>query len=638
MAATTGSVFPLLVIYDDSLHNRWQLLGNGPLTDLNAPRDAGRLWDGGSVPCGRSIRATFNTSRQALTLQSEEPVVLADSLPLILSFVFDPTDFTRQPGKCTSSPAVKGACPADYCVSVRLNSTRRADSLFLPLCTADSRRTEPRGPLLPPGWTRMEAPLDQFGTAAIVDQVVFVQGDRTRHSRQLQLDEIWLSSRRTPRAGDSPPSYGGSDINVIRRNWLQGVTRQGAANSPGARRNPHFCEYMSSELGGAPVRRPLCRMDGDQLAGRWMQTCDPRLISRPDHFAYGRALPPVKGWYDYRLCYRQSATERLRALQAITWSWRPYKCALAPVSGAQFDAWLGNRTVLFLGDSLSAQAYYSLIWLLGDHVTGQKDLYGRAPGEPVVGETVMDKCQTNVGNEGGWLSSAHLRGGGKLVKVLRHADLFTELRDIRNAFWRPFLEEADVVVLNVGHHYHQLDPTFRKYHELVAGALEQLAARMRPAAKLVFRTTNIGHYNCANATRPLRSRADAWQELTGAKNIYEWRPPQMTRRGANVGVDLFNDKYNWRGPPLFESAWERTARTMPALADRFAVLNVSFLDMRGDGHVATSMRYSSTRGEFGADWKKAFPLDCLHYCYPGPADFWALALYNLLLNNPKYQG
>jgi hypothetical protein len=160
---------------------------------------------------------------------------------------------------------------------------------------------------------------------------------------------------------------------------------------------------------------------------------------------------------------------------------------------------------------------------------------------------------------------------------------------------------------------------------------------MRPSAKLVFRTTNIGHYNCANATRPLRSRADAWQELTGAKSIYEWRPPQMTRRGAKLGVDLFNDKYNWRGPPLFEPAWQRTARAMPALAGRFAVLNVSFLDMRADGHVATSMRYSSTRGEFGADWKKAFPLDCLHYCYPGPADFWALALYNLLLNNPEYQ-
>ena len=30
------------------------------------------------------------------------------------------------------------------------------------------------------------------------------------------------------------------------------------------------------------------------------------------------------------------------------------------------------------------------------------------------------------------------------------------------------------------------------------------------------------------------------------------------------------------------------------------------------------------------------PILCRHYCYPGPADYWALALYNLLLNNAKF--
>jgi len=560
-------------------------------------------------------------------------------LPLSLSFAFDPSTLKVPPEKCSSTSILKGSCVADFCVSVRLNSTSLNDALYLPLCSTEHRRPDTQGTHLAPGWLQMEVALEKFGiqSSGTMNEVLFVRGDRMRHAKHLRVDEVWLSSRRMPHAGDSPPSYGRSDINVVRRNWLQGVTRLGAANNPSVRQNPHFCEYMSSEVGRTSEARALCKMDGDHLAGRWMQTCDPRSISRPDHFAYGRALPEVKGWYDYRLCFRQSATERLRALQAISWSWRPFHCSLAPVSGARFDAWLRKRTILFLGDSLSAQAYYSLIWLLGDYVVEQKDLYGRAPGEPIVGEVSMDKCHTSVGNEGGWLSSAHLQSGGTLVKVLRHAELFTELKNISGSFWHSFLKQADVVVLNIGHHYHQIDPVFRQYEELVVDALQQLAAEMKLDAKLVFRTTNIGHYSCENATRPLRSRADAWQELTGQKNIYEWRPPQMTKKGAKLGVDLFNDKYNWRGPPLFESAWERTARTMPSLIDRFAVLNVSFLDMRGDGHVATSMRYSSTRGEFGADWKKAFPLDCLHYCYPGPADFWALSLYNLLLNNPRYK-
>ena len=105
-----------------------------------------------------------------------------------------------------------------------------------------------------------------------------------------------------------------------------------------------------------------------------------------------------------------------------------------------------------------------------------------------------------------------------------------------------------------------------------------------------------------------------------------------TRR---VATPRFPASKSGLGPPLFETAWQDAARATPRLAGRFAVLNVSFLDMRSDGHVATSMRYSSSRGE-GGPQKATFPLDCLHYCYPGPADFWALALYNLLRNNERY--
>ena len=114
----------------------------------------------------------------------------------------------------------------------------------------------------------------------------------------------------------------------------------------------------------------------------------------------------------------------------------------------------------------------------------------------------------------------------------------------------------------------------------------------------------------------------------------------LQREGGKGRIDIFKDKYNWRGPPMFEGAWAeeaaREAGTLP-LAARFSVLNVSFLDARADGHVASAMRYSPTTGRFGAKWKTDFPLDCLHYCYPGPTDYWALALYNLLLNNERYR-
>ena len=51
--------------------------------------------------------------------------------------------------------------------------------------------------------------------------------------------------------------------------------------------------------------------------------------------------------------------------------------------------------------------------------------------------------------------------------------------------------QADVVVLNMGHHYHNLDPAFSRYGGMVKMALRGLARHMKPTAQLVFRTTNM---------------------------------------------------------------------------------------------------------------------------------------------------
>ena len=71
-------------------------------------------------------------------------------------------------------------------------------------------------------------------------------------------------------------------------------------------------------------------------------------------------------------------------LQAISWSWRPDVCALAPVRGEAFDRWLGPRHMLIIGDSLTAQLYYSLIWLLGDTVQCRGFGFG-------LGDTVLEQ-------------------------------------------------------------------------------------------------------------------------------------------------------------------------------------------------------------------------------------------------------
>ena len=84
------------------------------------------------------------------------------------------------------------------------------------------------------------------------------------------------------------------------------------------------------------------------------------------------------------------------------------------------------------------------------------------------------------------------------------------------------------MVLNMGHHYHNLDPAFSRYGGMVKMALRGLARHMKPTAQLVFRTTNVGHHGCQRDSRPLRSRREAWERLTAGRDIFEWRPPQAS--------------------------------------------------------------------------------------------------------------
>ena len=135
----------------------------------------------------------------------------------------------------------------------------------------------------------------------------------------------------------------------------------------------------------------------------------------------------------------------------------------------------------------------------------------------------MGQCESSVGNEGGWLSTAQLRGGGRLIKVLRHGQIVDELLKLHDAWWAPYLAQADIVLLNIGHHYHNVDASFGRYPRFARLASKNLEAQMAPHAQLIFKTTNIGHYACENASRPLRSRTEAWQQLTSSNSdIWAW--------------------------------------------------------------------------------------------------------------------
>ena len=287
------------------------------------------------------------------------------------------------------------------------------------------------------------------------------------------------------------------------------------------------------------------------------------------------------------------------------------------------------------------------MWLLKQHVvkivdyaTAEDALRGmdadrRAAARDGLGDDGSLCADSTVGNEGGALTVATLRGGGHIVKVLAHVEMIGQLRTFapQTTWWAPLWSAADLIVFNVGHHFRNYDGSFNSYYKLVQDAAREALEHSKPGAWLVFKTSNVGHPECEVAAAPLAGGSEeAWSALGGRS----WDPPTTTPeyfgkpRFDKAGKPLA-DKYDWRAPPLHESEWAKQFG-YTALKHRFAYLNVSHVDARADGHVGAAMASHPDKAKSG------MKPDCLHYCLPGPADAWASALYNLLLNNPKYAG
>ena len=115
--------FPLLVIFDDSLHNRWSAVPEGVLPEYDASVDIGRLRTSQRVPCGQSIHANFTQADKPLVLRASQPVVISNAtapLQLALAFTLPATQLAQLP--CTASPGA-GAATAPRAVSIRMQTT-----------------------------------------------------------------------------------------------------------------------------------------------------------------------------------------------------------------------------------------------------------------------------------------------------------------------------------------------------------------------------------------------------------------------------------------------------------------------------------------------------------------------------------
>uniref|UniRef100_A0A448ZJR5 Trichome birefringence-like C-terminal domain-containing protein n=1 Tax=Pseudo-nitzschia multistriata TaxID=183589 RepID=A0A448ZJR5_9STRA len=276
-------------------------------------------------------------------------------------------------------------------------------------------------------------------------------------------------------------------------------------------------------------------------------------------------------------CYQKKQTEKPAIIDS--WEWIANEnggddkadCSFAPFEVHRFCQLNSNRTIAFLGDSISWQQFNSLNYLLG-----ATDEYRTTATIKING--VMT----------GSINNNACSGNTKLLWLRDNRAKVSRLHHIIGLY------DPDVIVLNRGAHYVESSVLRMELNLTLGRALEwQRDCDKRGGERdclLVWRTTAPGFPDCENTPGPIGIDRQAMAKDTVSDPSHPW---YQTR--------LNGHKFHW---------WDFAGQNA-IVEDLFQSrirqgLRVSFLDfyemaiLRPDLHIGKG--------------------DCLHYCLPGPHD------------------
>lgn len=276
--------------------------------------------------------------------------------------------------------------------------------------------------------------------------------------------------------------------------------------------------------------------------------------------------------------------------KAASYRWVPNSCDLVEFNADSFCKSLGQRDILFVGDSTTFMQVQSLSKML-------KPGSSEEPGEMDVAGSKMSICDGRmlhfVRNDQLVDEEISQAEGPHSNSSDPHDPEYWKCGDVCFP-WVRHLKSDQVLVLNSGiHAYTGYGSDLGWYR----ANLEKVANHLRThyTGTLLFRTTVAGHENCARGeSGPVRfgSPIPIERQLSRRKSehrIFNWET--VGQRNA-YAKEIFKASGNWH------------------------VLDVEPMTRsRADGHC----------GQEGAS------NDCLHYQLPGPPDWWNVLFHNWLV-------
>ena len=373
--------------------------------------------------------------------------------------------------------------------------------------------------------------------------------------------------------------------------WQRGVAQEGGWVRDGTPRRQSWwshneldptCDHRHVQAGGIAGRQ------ADAVADRWQ--------------AFAAAHGEERGSQSFTAA-KEKAEASWKVRESLKYVWQPRNQSvpwgqldgrsLCPLANHKEGDLENERSlnILVLGDSLNEQLSISLVNALGLSV--------REPLEEVIHSSAVAECTKWLGNPVEWsvkqwcvqyrIASSSICPGSSNgtvsfnVVFLRHYYLHLSSHSHREGHmpWSRFqstLMWADAVVLNRGAHI-----TYEDDFRTGVRAALRFIRRLLPRTLLIFRSTAPGHANCSGRSTPLSA-------------------PQPSE-----GLP-----YNWH---RFHAQNRMAEEEVRAVGGVF--LDVEpMTGLRADGHRELNL---------------AGRVDCLHYCEPGPVDWWAQLLLNTLL-------